>query len=261
MKKDIYQKILDNQLDDLTNSEKEEADSLFTNEQEFFAVQQVLKSAKNMQKKQNELTLSPDIKIQLDQLIDNQKQAKGNLWYNSSLLFLWNDNKKWTQQNALKIAAVLIIILTILPFVPIKNEPIIQTASNEKIQKEETTSLEKKSETSKTNHTDDNINTKDTSEETLNLTMAEKEEFISFPPAPVAEQIEDVLSYEEKDYNPQSVIPAESTMGAAVDTFKHPDGIYKKEEGAKIDKDDILENKMYSVKNNSNLLKYLKACY
>lgn len=124
---------------ELSLAERTEMRELFTTEEEFNQIKMVMSSI-NEQIRSSEQSIqpSPKTKERLDHLFHQTYQSKGILWYNSVGNFFISTEKKWYNQNALRIAAVLLLVLMTYPFwnADLSSEQIL-TAKNENMDRSE----------------------------------------------------------------------------------------------------------------------------
>jgi hypothetical protein len=132
--------ILDKPYSHLTSKEKETYADLFTNEDEFLLLQQTMKQINELAN-QTLVEPSPKVKTNLDQLFHQTYRSKGLMWYNHVGLFMIHPDKRWHQQNITRMAAVLLLCISLFPF--LTRTPI--SAEKKQLAKVEQLSTEKPS--------------------------------------------------------------------------------------------------------------------
>lgn len=108
-------KILSKSYAELTPSEKAEIQDICGSEEEFIHLQQVFASVENYARETQD---APSIatKKKLDDLFYQTYQNKGILWYNSIWMALYPSEKRFDQRPLVRIAAVLVLLVSIVPF-------------------------------------------------------------------------------------------------------------------------------------------------
>lgn len=115
--------ILQKEFSDLTENEKNELRELFEDEASFYALKSMLLGVDSFAAKQiQDSQLKDETKESLDVLFNQTYQNKGILWYNSVFAFVYDESKSWQQQGWLKIAALVLLVLAIYPFIPNSTE-------------------------------------------------------------------------------------------------------------------------------------------
>ena len=138
MKKDLFDKLKEGKINELSPEEKNDLDTLASTEQEIFVIQQILQNAQKIKEEQFSNTqINPSIKFQLDSLFEQNHSKR--IWHNSALIFLWNKDKKWINQHSLKIAAIICVLFSFIPFITWKTDEHIQIAKQENIVKDTNT--------------------------------------------------------------------------------------------------------------------------
>lgn len=139
MKATDFDSIFEKNFHELSVEERLEMKELFTSEDEFNQLKFVMHSVNatiREQKKNNEP--SPALKNRLDHLYTQTYRNKGILWYNSVGTFFLSGEKKWHQQNLVRIAALFVLFFTIYPFwnSDALNSEKVQLSKNDNVQQE-----------------------------------------------------------------------------------------------------------------------------
>ncbi|MCE3295173.1 MAG: hypothetical protein K0R65_887 [Crocinitomicaceae bacterium] len=138
MKATDFDSIFEKNFHELTDTERAEMQELFTNEEEFNQMKFVMHSVNaTILQQQQKNEPSTELKNRLDHLYTQTYRNKGILWYNSVGTFFLSGEKKWHQQNLLRIAALLILFFSIYPFWNSKlTDEKVQLSKNEQVQEE-----------------------------------------------------------------------------------------------------------------------------
>lgn len=116
MKANDFDIIFQKTFQELTEADKLEMQEMFTTEDEFLQLKYVLSSINSTVLEQEKaIEPSPRIKENLDHLFNQTYQNKGILWYNAVGTFFISKEKKLHQQNLVRIAAVLLVMLLTVP--------------------------------------------------------------------------------------------------------------------------------------------------
>lgn len=189
--------ILQKDFSELTENEKNDLRELCEDEASFYALKSMLLGVDSFSLKQiQETQLKDETKESLDILFNQTYQNKGILWYNSVFALVYDESKSWQNQGWLKIAAMVLLVLAIYPFIPNSSEKSqLLTAELSKPKQEETKNEKKKetlsSEISNSNNTiSDQLNSLSTTKTTglqksnaRTLEFANSESVISLNPA------------------------------------------------------------------------------
>lgn len=117
MEKDVFDIIASKEHGQLTEEELELVNEVCVGEDEFLQMKKVLSEVSRMAKYEL-VEPSPDVKSRLDDLFLAQSFPKTTpIWYNRFLVVLYPLDKKFHQRPLVRIAAVLILFVSILPFV------------------------------------------------------------------------------------------------------------------------------------------------
>lgn len=138
MEKDIFNIIEAKDYDQLTTEEREMIVEFCENEDEYHQMKHVLLGVNDMNSTSNE-TPRKETKDKLDDLFAAQSFPKAApIWYNKIGVILYPRDKKMYQRPLFQLAAILILILGILPFLMNSNKPFQkeQLAKNEMIESE-----------------------------------------------------------------------------------------------------------------------------
>lgn len=113
MERDIFDIIAEKEFHELTAGERAELSELCTTEDEYNNMKMVLAQVHDMQPE----TPADATKESLDNLFAQQSYPKAApIWYNSVLTVLIPKEKKWHQQPLVRIAAILLLVLAVVPF-------------------------------------------------------------------------------------------------------------------------------------------------
>lgn len=142
METDDLDQILAKSYGELSVAEKEAIQDICGSEEEFIHLQQVFASVENYARETIEnSTPSRQTKEKLDDLFYETYQSKGILWYNSLWTTLYPAEKRFDQRPLVRIAAILILFVSVIPLF---NNPKIETpalATNKKIESSEKESV------------------------------------------------------------------------------------------------------------------------
>jgi hypothetical protein len=135
---------------ELTEIEKLEIRELCDDEYGFNALKVVFSQANVLQKsRQAEIKNDPKTKENLDFLFHQKYQNKGILWYNSILAVVHDESKAWYNQRWMKVAAMLVLLVSIYPFIPkSEKQGAVLTAELKKEETKQDTVENEKSESS-----------------------------------------------------------------------------------------------------------------
>lgn len=262
MEKDNMDFIFEKTFLELSSDEKIEMFDLFTNEEEFNQIKNVL-AAVNKNKLMQEKMIQPSSKIKtdLDNLFyktytnenSNNSTNTKNSFSNRLGIFFVNQNKNWYQQNIIKIAAVLILIISILPILNkgFRDEKSIQVAQVEQKENKSETKLKSLEIDSKNNEFSTINKSKiNTVEENKNHSQ---------------------LKLVDSDFD-QSVTGLEDILTEKEEVkilSNHPDGIFEEEPDAKVfarsayveSSNRKEQNSSFKLSQNEKLLDLITTCY
>lgn len=253
MKAHDFDNIFQKSFHELNKDERSEMKELFTTEDEFNQMKFVMQSVQETIRRQEEKNgPSGALKERLDVLYTQTYRNRGILWYNSLGKFFISEDKKWHQQNLLRIAALFILFFTFYPFWN-------NTLRDEKVQLSQT-------EISRNEQANPNNATSNGKAQEENETTA-AENFALPPviiPGAVSEDLMDMDFQPEKaakmaeileEPKPESFtgmyLPAEDAVFSAI---SHPDGVFK-DEALKV------KNSEFTVAKHSDVLDILTATY
>lgn len=123
METEDLDKILGKSYAGLDASEKEAIRDICASEEEFLQLQQFFASVESYAQETREEDLpSPEIKDRLDDLFNETYRDKGILWYNSLWARLYPTDRRLDQRPLVRIAAMLVLVLSTIPFLGGKQE-------------------------------------------------------------------------------------------------------------------------------------------
>jgi hypothetical protein len=252
MQTDDLEYILSKEYDELSASEKAQIQDLCPSEEEFLQMKHFFFAVENYaQETANFDSPAESTKESLDAIFHQTYQSKGILWYNSLWLTVYAPEKKFHQKPLVRVAALLILSLSVLPFVG------KQDVAEKQIAKAEvkTKTNEIKSKVSATKKADDTVEIKVPaliSTEANQVSLAQVDIQLAQMDEVKTEDIagevvvSDKISVSETSANatlcaPGSAITftAKSSVPTQNFTWAHPDGIYV---GAEFEKDKKSEN-------------------
>lgn len=142
MERDIFNIIEEKEFHELTAAEREELQEMCTTEDEYNNLKMVLSQVHEMQPEMP----ADATKESLDNLFAQQSYPKAApIWYNSVLTVLVPKDRKWHQQPLVRIVAILLLVLAVVPFFNNSQlENPVQVAQNEVAQEELNISQETK---------------------------------------------------------------------------------------------------------------------
>lgn len=251
MQTDDLEYILNKEYGELSVSEKAQIQDLCPSEEEFLQMKHFFFAVENYaQETANFDSPAESTKESLDALFYQTYQSKGVLWYNSLWLTIYAPEKKFHQKPLVRVAALLIFSLSVLPFVGKQNVAENQFAKlEEKAKTQDSKSTEKVEE--KQNETVEIkvqssifIQKNQQKVEQLNIQIAQLDEARM---EDVAEEIavSDKISVSATSINAALCSPTSITLSASGSvptqkfTWAHSDGIYV---GAEFEKDKESEN-------------------
>ncbi|MES2587531.1 MAG: hypothetical protein V4622_01045 [Bacteroidota bacterium] len=226
---------------ELSSLEKEEMKDLFSNEDEFNHMKFTLNAINNtIQTQVKQEQPSAQVKERLDFLYNKTYQNKGILWYNSIGTFFIASDKNWYNQNLVRIAAVLVVIFSIYPFlnVPTLENKVSLSSNEEKTEMKTEDSIS----TSSTNVSDESAKT-------------EKPVLIAENKMSVAEEVTAMDKFEMSADDKVSDASFESTAGSVA--FSHPDGIFM-DKDAEVSK---ATSSSFSIESNPDFLDLLTPTF
>lgn len=117
METEDLDKILSKSYSELDASEREAIQEICGSEEEFTQLQQFFASVENYaQETREEHFPDPQVKSKLDDLFHETYQNKGILWYNAMWTALYPTEKRFDQRPLVRIAAILVVLISIVPF-------------------------------------------------------------------------------------------------------------------------------------------------
>lgn len=211
MEKDVFDIIASKEHSQLTKEELELVNEVCVGEDEFLQMKKVLSEVSRMAKNE-QVEPSPNVKSKLDDLFMAQSFPKATpVWYNKVGLLLYPRDKKFFQRPLVRIAAVLILFLSILPFI-LQNEIGPKTTQ---MAKNEVSKMEKSEEAIRNDEKNGNetpeVMTNSPEIQTRNEVVRSSEPHFSLLEDAVAES----FSAESSD-----------EMSAKSLAFDHPDGVF-----------------------------------
>jgi hypothetical protein len=234
---------------ELTTEEKNDMLELFENEEGFNQIKFINDQIKVIKLKEDNLELKPKIKENLDHLFQQVHGNKNQISQPTKINFLINKDKKWWEQNLTKIAALLIAILTIIPFWKYSNLDKVQVSEAKFIQKEKKINL-KENTKDLGNKTSEVISeSKINSTPKNNLKQHSVEQITS-----KIKNVEPLTSFQD---NTVSINVAAAPMMAE---SSHPDGIYSNLNDTTF-QDVKTSNQHYSLSKNKKLLDLISVAY
>lgn len=139
MERDIFNIIEEKEFHELTASERAEISEMCTTEEEYLNMKMVLSQVHNLKPE----IPSVETKESLDNLFAQQSFPKAApIWYNSVLTVVVPKDKKWHQQPLVRIAAILLLVIAVVPFLNNQLEQPIQVAQNQPIEEEVSTGVD-----------------------------------------------------------------------------------------------------------------------
>ncbi len=122
MQTDDLEYILSKEYGELSASEKAQIQDICPSEEEFLQMKHFFFAVENYaQETANFDSTSENTKESLDALFYQTYQSKGVFWYNSLWLTVYAPEKKFHQKPLVRVAALLILSLSVLPFVGKQN--------------------------------------------------------------------------------------------------------------------------------------------
>ena len=258
MKANDFDSIFEKTFHELTDMERAEMKELFTTEDEFNQLKFVMQSvnATIVQQKQNSEP-SAELKDRLDHLYTQTYRNKGILWYNSVGTFFLSREKKWHQQNLLRIAALFLVFFTVYPFWNSRQltDEKVQLSKNETVT-EESAAPQKTKESDPQTELSQPSPEEDT--EILTATLSDE----AFFPAAINEEKPAAAGSKDDDLSTGSAftfngsVKALEIVASSEDmSFEHPDGIFLNDAGLKV------KNSEFSAARHSDVLDILTATY
>lgn len=117
METEDLDKILSKSYSELDPSEKEAIQEICGSEEEFTQLQQFFASVESYaQETREDHFPDPQVKSKLDDLFHETYQNKGILWYNAMWTALYPTEKRFDQRPLVRIAAILVVLISIVPF-------------------------------------------------------------------------------------------------------------------------------------------------
>lgn len=258
MKANDFDIIFQKTFQELTEADKLEMQEMFATEDEFLQLKYVLSSINSTVLEQEKaIEPSPRIKENLDHLFNQTYQNKGILWYNAIGTFFISKEKKLHQQNLVRIAAILLVMLLV---VPLWNNDLKQEKSM--LSQLDKTQEEKANDSSAEVPTTPVESKNDTKNQALaKLDIPRKDVNVAFDKVDynssekLAESrsevaVEDLLQDPLISPEPQAEMSFAGTAAS-----KHPDGIFMGET------DDATKPSNFALKNHMDVLDILTATY
>lgn len=246
MQTDDLEYILSKDYHDLNASEKTHIQDICASEEEFLQMKHFFFAVENYaQETANFDSPAESTKESLDALFYQTYQSKGVLWYNSLWLMVYAPEKKFYQKPLVRVAALLILSLSVLPFVGKEDVTENQLAKSEEVTKPQDSNSKSKVE-EKQNETveikvQSPISTRKNQigTEKINIQLAQMDEVKK---EDIAKEISvsDNISVSATSINATLCAPTSvtlSTTGSATSqkfTWAHSDGIYS---GGEFEKD------------------------
>lgn len=256
MKANDFDIIFQKTFQELTEADKLEMQEMFTTEDEFLQLKYVLSSINSTVLEQEKaIEPSPRIKENLDHLFNQTYQNKGILWYNAVGTFFISKEKKLYQQNLVRIAAVLLVMLLVVPLWnnDLKQEkPMLSQLDKTPEEKADDTKTE--TSVSPTENKSDSFQStvvKDTQGKDVTVAF-DKSAGDSFEKLAEASRDEEALEDLSQD---AKVSPQPEMTFAGTAVSKHPDGIFI---GAT---DDAIRPSNFALKDHLDVLDILTATY
>jgi hypothetical protein len=256
MKANDFDSIFEKTFHELTDKERGEMEELFTNEEEFNQLKFVMHSVNatiRQQKQNNEPSAA--LKNRLDHLYTQTYRNKGILWYNSVGTFFVSGEKKWHQQNLLRIAALFVLFFTIYPF---WNS---DTLNNEKVQLSKNDTKQEESAAPQQQESRDQEKTAPSFAEPVNHQNKDLTVTDEVAKAPM-EDLFDKLAEAEESKAEEMLVTLERvaddekpTVTGSLTFSAHPDGVFMS------DVDFNAKNSEFSVARHSDVLDILTATY
>lgn len=239
----------------LTDTEKLEMEDLFTTEEEFLNMKFMLEAIHSNLNQQNEnIAPNPKLKSNLDHLFHQTYQNKGVLWYNAIPTFFIAREKKWHQQNLIRIAAVLAVLVITIPFwkTDLKSDEAL-LSKVEQVQDEQKN--KSKSNLNDTKKSPDKIILNSNSIASKNDL---KDKYSTHPESKVYNysDIEELKSEDFRESNSEDIKITEPSIVMAGASFKdHPDGIFVEA------KNDKTINNVFTLAGKTNYLDLLTPTF
>jgi hypothetical protein len=228
----------------LSSKEKDQIAEFCSNEEEFNQVKHFFSAVENYAAQSEDFDLPrTEIKADLDQLFYETHQTKGILWYNSLWTILLAPEKKFHQKPLIRIAAILILVLSIVPLISNQpnNNPLIaklEPIQPEKVTQSKSINSRPKSEETVTESISE-VSTLVVTDEVNDLQLLANAENTDIPTAEISSiERDQMLSAPSLSVNGAAIVcaPSSATFTNAsasiptAATFKwqtHPDGIYE----------------------------------
>jgi hypothetical protein len=251
MQTDDLEYILSREYDELSASEKAEIQDICPSEEEFLQMKHFFFAVENYaQETANFDSPAESTKESLDALFYQTYQSKGILWYNSLWLTIYAPEKKFHQKPLVRVAALFILSLSVLPFVGKKD-----VAENQLAKLEEKAKIEDSNSTTKVQEKENEtveikvqspILTQNYKQkvEQLNIQIAQLDE-VRMDDVAGEVAVADKISVSATSINAALCSPTSLTLSATGTvptqkfTWAHSDGIYA---GAEFEKDKKSEN-------------------
>ncbi len=253
MKAPDFDRIFEKNFHELTADERAEMQELFSSEEEFNHMKFVMHSVNAaISQQQQQAGPSAKVKERLDHLYTETYRNKGILWYNSVGTFFISSEKKWHQQNLLRIAALFILFFTIYPFWngTLTSEK-VQLSQHDQSQEESTQQAGKEQMEAPAFNSTDKKAESPVSDQVAHV-----------PAEATFDVISETESLAEEDVEisgAEHFMPANDdkpTMAGSTITFStHPDGVFLGD--SELDS----KNKEFSVARHSDVLDILTATY
>jgi hypothetical protein len=257
MQTDDLEYILSKDYHDLNASEKAQIQDICPSEEEFlqmkhffFAVEKYAQETANFE------PTAESTKESLDALFYQTYQSKGVLWYNSLWLTVYAPEKRFYQKPLVRIAALLILSLSVIPFVGKQDAAENQLAKLEKVAKPQdsksTAKVEENQNEAVEIKVESPISTRknQVGTEKINIQLAQMDE-VKMEGIAKEISVSDNISVSATSTNATLCAPTSvtlSTTGSATTqkfTWAHSDGIYA---GAEFEKDsEIVDEKSLAV--------------
>ncbi len=220
METEDLDQILNKSYSELSAAERETIQEICSSEEEFVQLQQFFASVESYARDTHNNSMpAPETKERLDDLFHQTYQSKGILWYNSMWVSLYPAEKRFDQRPLVRIAAILVVLISI---VPLLNKPETKT---EMLAKTETVQKEKAAVSESAN---EEVKTDEPTTKTASFKKVQKAKTGSVNVSPVLIAAIDQVSAQQFTYNKDTdrseTIVTAYTFSAPVSV--HPDGIY-----------------------------------
>jgi hypothetical protein len=257
MQIDDLEYILSKDYHDLNASEKTHIQEICASEEEFLQMKHFFFAVENYaQATANFDSPAESTKESLDALFYQTYQSKGVLWYNSLWLMVYAPEKKFYQKPLVRVAALLILSLSVLPFVGKEDATENQLAKSEVVTKPQDANSKSKVEENQNETFEIKVQSPLSAQknqigtEKINIQLAQMDE-VKMEDMVQEIAVADHVSFSSTSTNATLCAPTSVTLSATGSsttqkfTWAHSDGIYA---GGEFEKDrEIDDDKSLAV--------------